>query len=70
MSDDDVADEIPPGHARVTVSFLTDHPLAMVTDWPRMLGLLDASKFPVTHVKRVDVDVQAGNPEPRIGGDL
>lgn len=56
--------------ATIRIEFITDHPLAMVTDWPRMLGLLGPLGPHDLKISDIDCEVIAGpGPEPTLGSD-
>jgi hypothetical protein len=54
------------GRARVTISFETTLPVAMIADWPAALGLVDPKKMRDLQIEKFEVDVQG---DTRIGPD-
>lgn len=54
------------GSAQVTITFTTTHPMAMVMDWTRGVGLLDT--LPGSRKPRI-VDLQIDDLEISVAGD-
>lgn len=54
------------GRARVTITFETTLPVAMIADWPAALGLIDPQKMRDLQIEQLEVDVQG---DARLGPD-
>lgn len=50
--------------AKVTISFESTHPMAMMLDWTQQLGLLDTRRMRELGISSIEIDVQPSDSSP------